>query len=275
MTFGTRRPFDPELEAGLEEERADPAPQENLERVWGRVERSIAGLPDGPKPSRDARASQDAPGPNRASLRRGGGATIFGAATRRAVALYLGGVLTGVPLGTLIHTRVLSRTARDVSPSPIVARLGSSVAAADASEPAPPSPPATRESSNESSGGEALTPSANSSVPSAIGSDSGTGDPGGRRGSGASTLAQERLLLDKARRALERDDARDALRWTELHKGRFAHPELGEEREAIAIQALAAEGQYDEARRRAARFLSATPNSLFRPVVETTVASIP
>lgn len=248
-------------------------PHKNLERIWARIERSIAGLPDGPQPFRDECMSQD-PARHRPSLHQAGTPATAGAAWRRAVALYLGGVLTGVPLATLLHTHILSRDMRVAAvPPPVAPRgLGSTFSlAANASDRSGAA--ATPQSPAEPLGGKA--PAASLAAASAGGPDSPAADPSAHRAAAASTLAEERLLLDRARRALERDDARDALRWTDVHKARFARPELGEEREALAIQALAADGQYDEARHRAARFLSAAPNSLFRPAVETTLASIP
>ncbi|HEY4013510.1 MAG TPA: hypothetical protein VGM06_09245 [Polyangiaceae bacterium] len=90
----------------------------------------------------------------------------------------------------------------------------------------------------------------------------------------SSSLAAERALLDIARRDLAQGEAAQALALTETHARRFPHPELAEEREAIAIQALVLEGRSDEARARAAKFRARAPNSLFLPAVEASVASI-
>jgi outer membrane protein assembly factor BamD (BamD/ComL family) len=83
------------------------------------------------------------------------------------------------------------------------------------------------------------------------------------------------LLLDEARTALSAGNTDQALASTDMHARRFAHPQLGEEREALGIQALVGGGRYDEARARAARFRAMWPNSLFLPAVDASIASIP
>jgi|CZKU01.1.fsa_nt_gi hypothetical protein len=91
----------------------------------------------------------------------------------------------------------------------------------------------------------------------------------------SSSLSAERELLDRTRAALTAEDPDRALSLLSDHARRFARPQLGEEREALAIQALANAGRYDEARERGARFRAAQPNSLFLPAVDATLASIP
>jgi outer membrane protein assembly factor BamD (BamD/ComL family) len=93
--------------------------------------------------------------------------------------------------------------------------------------------------------------------------------------SSTASLAAERLLLDQARAALSAGNTDEALASTDMHARRFAHPQLGEEREALGIQALVGGGRYDEARARAARFRATWPNSLFLPAVDASIASIP
>jgi hypothetical protein len=92
---------------------------------------------------------------------------------------------------------------------------------------------------------------------------------------GSSSLAAERALLDEARGALGSGSAGKALALLDDHARRYPHGQLGEEREALAIQALVALGRADEARARAARFRATSPNSLFMPAVDATLASIP
>lgn len=91
----------------------------------------------------------------------------------------------------------------------------------------------------------------------------------------SSSLSAERLLLDQARAALTGREPERALSLLSDHAHRFPLPQLGEEREALAIQALAVAGRYVEARERAVRFRTSTPNSLFLPAVDATMASIP
>jgi hypothetical protein len=55
----------------------------------------------------------------------------------------------------------------------------------------------------------------------------------------------------------------DALASLEQHRTRFPHGDLEEEREALAIKALAKAGQPGAARARAAAFRARFPQSLF------------
>jgi hypothetical protein len=93
--------------------------------------------------------------------------------------------------------------------------------------------------------------------------------------SSADRLAAERALLDDARAELARGDAEAALRRLDEHARRFPNARLEEEREALAIQALANAGQPDRARERAKAFRDRWPASLYRPAVDTTIRSIP
>jgi hypothetical protein len=82
-------------------------------------------------------------------------------------------------------------------------------------------------------------------------------------------------MLDDARSALATGDAERALSLLEQHARRFSKPQLSEEREALAVQALVILQRYDEARARASRFRASAPNSLFLPAIEVSLASIP
>ncbi len=99
--------------------------------------------------------------------------------------------------------------------------------------------------------------------------------PGAPPPAASSSLSAEQLLLDQARAALTAREPERALALLSEHARRFARPQLGEEREALAIQALAVEGRFDEARARAARLRASAPNSLFLPAVDATLTSIP
>jgi len=89
------------------------------------------------------------------------------------------------------------------------------------------------------------------------------------------SLRTERDVLDHARSLLTSGDANDALTLLDDHASHFLRPQLGEEREALAIQALVALHRYDEARERARRFHEASPNSLFAPVIDAAIGAIP
>jgi hypothetical protein len=87
------------------------------------------------------------------------------------------------------------------------------------------------------------------------------------------TLARERAILDVARTAVGRGDAPHALEAVEHHQREFPHGQLVEEREAIAIQALARLARFDEAHARASRFHRRYPHSVLLPVVDAAVES--
>ena len=79
------------------------------------------------------------------------------------------------------------------------------------------------------------------------------------------TLAQERELVEGARAALTRGRPADALAATDRHAQLFPRGRLAEEREVVAITALASLGRVPEAEARRARFLRAYPESLLSP----------
>src|SRR5207302_107129 len=90
----------------------------------------------------------------------------------------------------------------------------------------------------------------------------------GKQLGGPGSDARARLLLDAARSTLVHGDSAGALRVLDQHRARFADGQLAEEREALAIQALAGGGQWDEARQRAKDFATMWPKSLFAPAIE-------
>ena len=102
-------------------------------------------------------------------------------------------------------------------------------------------------------------PSRPASTPSA----SVTGAPG--------QLAAERLLLDGARHALEQEDGAAALDATTRHERLYPNGVLTQEREAMAIRALAQLGRDGDARARAARFRARFPDSMLLPAVQAAV----
>jgi hypothetical protein len=88
-------------------------------------------------------------------------------------------------------------------------------------------------------------------------------------------LGAERMLLDEARGALVQGDPNRALGRIEQHRRTFASPILGEERDAMEVEALMKAGRTAEARAKADAFGRRTPNSLFLPAVESAIESIP
>jgi hypothetical protein len=83
------------------------------------------------------------------------------------------------------------------------------------------------------------------------------------------------MLLDEARGALVQGDPNRALGRIEQHRRTFASPILGEERDAMEVEALMKAGRTAEARAKADAFGRRTPNSLFLPAVESAIESIP
>jgi hypothetical protein len=232
-------PIEPELDALLDRERARKPPEAALERVWSRVTLSVA-----------AGAPVHAP-----SGRSGGGDSPWVAP--HAKTLIALAFVAGAAAGAGIHAALLpSRSAPvDSRPSPTP------------SEPAPVSTPPPTPELNVSAA-PAPVPPPPIARPTRTTAASAAAPP-------VSSLSAEREVLDKARVALAAGDGPGALASIDEHTRRFPRPQLVEEREALAVQALVVQGRYDEARVRAARFRSAWPNSLFLPAVEATLSSIP
>jgi hypothetical protein len=238
---------DATIERLLAAERDDPAPPASLARVWSRVSASVAPaaglfapLPPPPRtPSGVIRAHP------------------------------LAAVSAALILGSMIGGGAVEWVRRASLPAMHAVAVAATSAAATLS--ALPTPPAPQSSEVASVGVPAasvpVTPVAAAPVSAPAGHRSGT--------PGASSLSEERALLDRARAALGAGDGERALAMTEVHQHRFPRPQLAEEREAIAIQALVVAGRYGEARARAARFREIAPDSLFAPAVEASLASIP
>jgi hypothetical protein len=87
----------------------------------------------------------------------------------------------------------------------------------------------------------------------------------------AGVLAAEQALLDPARAALAHCDGASALAHLALHEHRFPNGALAQEREAMAIRALALTGDRDGARAHAQGFRARYPGSLLWPMIEATL----
>ncbi|MBS2020034.1 MAG: hypothetical protein JST00_44645 [Deltaproteobacteria bacterium] len=85
--------------------------------------------------------------------------------------------------------------------------------------------------------------------------------------SSGNALEAERALLDVARTALGRGDGPNALDACDAHAKKFPRGALGEEREAIAVQALVLAQRSEDAKQRAERFRKAYPRSILLPAV--------
>ncbi|MBN2573206.1 MAG: hypothetical protein JXP73_01455 [Deltaproteobacteria bacterium] len=88
-------------------------------------------------------------------------------------------------------------------------------------------------------------------------------------------LAAERKLVEMARSALARGRTDDALAALRRHARAFTKGQLAEERDSLFVQVLVAKGDFTHARKRAAAFYQRYPQSLFSPVVEQALRSMP
>lgn len=88
-------------------------------------------------------------------------------------------------------------------------------------------------------------------------------------------LAAERAAIEAIRENLRKADSSAALTAIEAHRVRFARGRLVDERESLRVQALALAGRDDQAREAGARFRARYPGSLFLPVVDEVVRSLP
>jgi len=88
-------------------------------------------------------------------------------------------------------------------------------------------------------------------------------------------LAGELALVQMARTAIARGNFVDALDAASRHERLFPRGHLAEERESLAIQALAGAGRGPEARARAERFHVRYPRSVLLPAVDASLRSIP
>ena len=123
-------------------------------------------------------------------------------------------------------------------------------------------------------------PSTHSAVPAAI--DSTSSAPQAPTAavvvpprSRTTQLDAERALLDTARGALVSGDSDSALRALDRHAKTYRRPLLGEEHDALLVQALVQAGRYAEARAGAEALRRKFPQSFLLPAVDAAIASIP
>ncbi len=180
-------------------------------------------------------------------------AAALGATTKTAIVVGLLSFGIGVGVGEW-H----GRSASDAQPSAPLVEIHAPTSAAPTAPPtlAPPTLAAAPDAGSLDFHALPVAPSLTvAPLPTPPGS--GPTAPAGDR------LAQEQALVDTARAALARGRAADALRAADEHATRFPGGKLAEERENLAIQALAFAGRRDEALARAARFHERYPGSLY------------
>lgn len=235
MSGAPIEPMDPELASLLGAERGATPSKEALDRVWTHVARTI---PVGGGPA----GGQGAGGSG------AGGGWLASHAVGVAVAAFVAGAATGAAALSLMPRAAPERILYVERPAPPMRVV----------EPRPAAAPSTTSPASIAAPPADSPPVVRSPVPSA-----------------PSSLSLERGVLDDARAALSSGDAARALRLSDEHLRRFPKAQLGEEREALAIQSLVALGRYDEARARAARFRAATPHSVMLPAIDAALGSIP
>lgn len=115
------------------------------------------------------------------------------------------------------------------------------------------------------------TPAGGLGQPLGHGADAGVAG-GDEAGSGRDRdLADENALVSRAQAALARGRTSEALAATTEHQRRFPRGEFVEEREALAIQALARSGNLPAATARAERFRTRYPRSMLLRAVNAAV----
>lgn len=245
-------PLDPELRILL---RANPpAPPDARQRVRSRLASSAPGfVPMGGAPAAAAGGALGAL-PT--------GALVFGA-------FVLGGLAGAV---------LFARLARE--PQARVVYVDRPVPEVVASPPEAPSPAAHPEASSVATRPEAAPEPTKAALFEARSSEPPPPEAAlhvvqATRPPRASQLAAERTLLDEARAALVQEAPERAIGLLNQHARRFPTAILGEERDAMQVEALVDAGRSSEARARADAFRVQRPNSLFLGTVESAIASIP
>lgn len=245
-------PLDPDMLAALRKERGTPAPLDARARVAGRLAAMLPGVAT-------VTAAHDAP-PSAAPNAAGGSAGAASVAhlgvagTRGLLALtfFLGGAA-----GAGLHATLAS------PPPPRVAYV-------DRAAPAPLPVP------KQPTSAPIPTPTSTSTTtPTAIPIPTPSPTPISTEYSPAAQLDAERALLDDARHALTHGDAARAVEDLRSHERTYSRPLLGEEHDALTVEALVRARRYDEARAKADAFRRKTPGSLFMSAVDAAIASIP
>jgi hypothetical protein len=220
MVDESLEPLEAEARAALGALRdVDALPAAHQDAIFARVAHAIAWLPDTPDALDAPSTSGDAAHhPAKAAAVGHGTAAKLGLGKIIATALIAGS--TGIGAGVALDRTAL-RPSATVFPA-----VAPTVASAPSAPPPEPSARAIAAEDLPLAPKSVMTqPAAPQEAPSAKG------------------LTAERGLLDVARSALARGEAREALAATEQHRTSYANGSLVEEREAIAIKALVQLGQ--------------------------------
>jgi hypothetical protein len=256
-------PVPDDLRALLDEEKAGEDPSRDVrERVLLRLAGTFtAGGPAGLSPDAAAQGAPDSGSPDgavSAPVLKVAGVASAARVVRTAV-IFVTGAAAGVG-----GYHVVERSQR---PAPV-----SAPAAPHADRPAPPPPPEvptpaapTVPDAVPNTASAPIRPRAPSAPEPTHGPLDRPDDP----------LAAERSLVEMARAALTRGQAERALAALRRHVRQFPNGELTEEREGLLVQALVGAERYDQAREKAEQFKKRYPRSLFAPVVDQAIGSIP
>lgn len=207
--------------------------REQIEAVWGGLAARTAAVPADPRPRRGQRAAG-------AASVAGPIAAVGGVALAAAIALAV--TLHGRS-GAPAATAPTEQPPAPAAPTP-AAQAPAAPASTGPAAPAPTAPAAPPPGS---------APLAASRPPTAV--------PRPVQPDLASSLRAESELLLRARASLRAGDCVAALAQAERLKARFPAGALAQEREVVAIQALACKGRDAEASARAAAFLQEHPAS--------------
>lgn len=240
-------PLDAELLALVSAEQQRPEmPDEAGDRLLRRLKISIDGDGDGDGAGRDHGPADGE------TLKARAGRWLRGRIPLAVTAFTLGGLV-----GAGLHAALTRPPPAIRTPAPGV--------------PSPPPPPIPVETNAPPAGSEvASAPPRSPSRPPLLRSHAAGGD-----GASDSELAAERALVETARTAIARGDARSALSTLERAALRFPRGRLVEERESLRIVGLAKAGRVAEARALGTRFRAQFPNSMLLPMVDAVLRTIP
>jgi TolA-binding protein len=252
-----------------ERERPDPA-VDARDRIFARLSSGLGLQASSGMPPSRAVPAPTSRAPASMSMRR----ALVGV-SRRGLLTFLAGAAVGATVyGGAAHLAHRSEDAATLR-QPLVARPAPAQFGNDTKVDSAAGP-----SSAQASSAQAPAPAATASHtrallsprPGETASASRHRDAGDGRDRG---LAAERKLIEMARTALSRGQTDGALVSLGRHARLFPNGQLAEERESLYVQALVSSGAFEQARGRGKRFHRRYPQSLFAPVVDKALQSIP
>jgi hypothetical protein len=225
------------------EREIDPPDTSAYDRVYGQLAAAIPGLITGP-----GTGGGGAPPDGTGSPGGGGGGSIPGAAG------------AGAAVGAGLKAKIAIATVAALA-------FAGGGAATHAWVATPPPPPAVVSTSASAPGAvppAASVVTAETTAPSVlvVPSSRTTSSATPPRHEGASSLRDERLLIETASTALARGDAASAIGTLKKHAATYPRGDLAQEREVLWVRALRASGNDAAAQERARAFRRNYPSSL-------------